>query len=65
MAEVRYVCPACGGSVSEAEYQTGKTMCQTPGCSRIGQPFERREMGGMPAEAPQKPAEKKPWYKFW
>lgn len=62
-----YVCPSCGGKVSEAEYQAGKTTCQTASCARMGQPFERKEipaqMGMMDQGA--KPAAKKPWYKFW
>lgn len=58
---VEYVCSACGGRVSEAEYQAGKTVCQTPGCVKNGQPFERREMMAASVEQPKK----KHFWKFW
>jgi hypothetical protein len=63
----RYVCEACGGSVSEEEYAAGKTTCATDGCAKKGQPFVRKEDGGTAASEPASaaPAAKKPWYKFW
>ncbi|MBD3378987.1 MAG: hypothetical protein GF408_00800 [Candidatus Omnitrophica bacterium] len=43
MAEVRYVCPgSCGWSVSEKEYDKGKTICQAPACEKHGEPLEKK-----------------------
>jgi len=37
-----YVCTGgCGGGATEAEYNTGKTLCGTAGCPKQGQPFEK------------------------
>lgn len=62
-----YACSSCGGKVTEAEYQAGKITCQTQGCARMGQPFERKEIPAQMSTMGEgaKPAAKKPWYKFW
>lgn len=59
-----YICTACGGKVTEAEYTAGKTTCQTYGCSKNGQPFERRE-ASMPSAPAAEVPKKKPFWKFW
>ncbi|MDO8435710.1 MAG: hypothetical protein Q7S89_03470 [bacterium] len=39
----RYVCTGvCGGSVSEEEYNEGKTTCGAETCPNFQQPFEKR-----------------------
>ena len=44
MGEVRYVCEGtCGGSVSEEEYNAGKTTCGAGDCPKHGQPLVRKE----------------------
>ena len=44
MGEVRYACEGtCGGSVSEEEYNAGKTTCGAGDCPKHGQPLVRKE----------------------
>lgn len=39
----RHVCTGgCNGSVSEEEFNAGKTTCGTESCANHGQPFEKR-----------------------
>ena len=41
--QVKYICTGgCGGSVTEEQYDAGKTVCGTPSCPKYGQPFEKR-----------------------
>ena len=40
----KYICTGtCGGSVTEEEYNAGKHVCGTEGCTHEGQPFDRVE----------------------
>ena len=44
MSEVTYVCEgSCGGSVTEEEFDQGKTTCAAEDCEKHGQPLVRRE----------------------
>ena len=41
--EIVYVCTGgCGGQVSQAEYEAGKTICGTTDCPHYQKPFEKR-----------------------
>ncbi len=41
---VHYVCTGgCGGSVTQEEYNDGKTTCGDEDCEKYGQPFERKD----------------------
>lgn len=40
-----YVCTECGASLSEEEYEAHETKtCQTPGCTKHGQPFDKKNV---------------------
>ena len=41
----KYVCQGtCGGMVTEEEFNQGKNVCQTPGCTHEGQPFVKKNV---------------------
>ena len=47
----RYKCEGtCGGSVSEEEYESGKNVCGTEGCTHEGKTFSRSEENSSETE---------------
>lgn len=43
MNQTVYVCTGgCGGEIIQEQYDQGLTRCGTKGCSRDGQPFDKR-----------------------
>jgi hypothetical protein len=45
MSQTKFVCEGnCGGSVTEEEFNQGKNVCATPGCTHEGHPLVKKNV---------------------